>query len=477
MGSPLFLAMLVHAALLSNAAAGTFGCVAFRNTLHCDGTGGQRDPSGDLPCHLTIPSGKSGFCECAEFGQESGAEQKWAEHYVVCEHAPFTCKSACLAVAPSRAPTEVPSTLVLPQCGTSSDGVAMALEGKLEVLHLLRSRWDANPAVHLAAVVAALSDVMNSVVPEACAIMETQIETSSAVSLIVTDGKDGGVVVFFKVVLAGHQAGLAAALAAQLNALIGGGKLDRELQRELAQRAQYDASSPLPQATGDVKALTASAAAGPPGAPTAQPRPGPGGGSGRGGEIIGEAASSFEIAFASTALGVLAPIVLLLLGGTALLTVMWRTRRRRQLQRWARRDAHAAVAAAGQRDGAAGGESEREMNTLPHRLALRRWGKGTALLEGLGIAASDDRYEGGDSGVLTDDSTDSSAEAHEALAREARGYYAERSEEERAENEASVEHTDWAHGKGSGSGSESDERWQRARAVEEETSVPRHRPR
>ena len=268
---PLF-ALLAHAAL-RGAAAGTFGCLAFRNTLHCDGTGGQRDPSGDLPCHMTIANGASGFCECAEFDQASGAERKWAEHYVTCAHAPFTCKSACLAIAPSRAPTAPPSTLAAPRCGAATDTgvVAMALEGKLEVLHLLRSRWVANPAVHLAAIVAALSDAMNTVVPDACAVATTQIETSSAVSLIVTDGKEGGVVVFFKVVLAGRQAALAVALAAQLNALISSGELDRELQRELAQRAQYDASSPLPRATGDVKALTAAAAAGPPGAPTAQP--------------------------------------------------------------------------------------------------------------------------------------------------------------------------------------------------------------
>jgi len=168
------LLVLITLRVWRTSAAGVWGCLAWRQTSGCDATGSQRDPSGDMPCHLTIQSGRSGFCSCAEFGAEGhDSEKKFATHHVGCVHEPFQCREACLDIIPTHAPTHAPTELLIPMCGKG--GEWDAVEGKLEISHLLRSKWNANPAAHVAAVVAALSDAINLVVPDRCAVLPSAV--------------------------------------------------------------------------------------------------------------------------------------------------------------------------------------------------------------------------------------------------------------------------------------------------------------
>eukprot|EP00808_Paulinella_micropora_P004738 g81248.t1 len=60
-------------------------CVSWRQTAGCD-PAGPREPEMDRPCEETIPSGKSGYCECSNSNRA---------HPVECQHDPFNCTAEC----------------------------------------------------------------------------------------------------------------------------------------------------------------------------------------------------------------------------------------------------------------------------------------------------------------------------------------------------------------------------------------------
>ena len=199
--------------------------------------------------------------------------------------------------------------------------------------------------------------------------------------------------IFYKITLADLQTALAAALASQLAAMLSAGLLNKELLRELTQRAQRgDDGAPPPTVEGTATAVLATAAL--PGAPDAGAAPGDGeeGGAeiGTGGEHLSPS-EDFEIAFGATSLGVIAPILLCVLSGVAVGAWVWRTHRRRQLERWARRDE--TVGAVDDDDG-----------SLPMSLPLRRWGASTSFGISMGLIHDSDAYEGGVSEQLTGES-------------------------------------------------------------------------
>ena len=64
------------------------GCVAFRRTRACD-PHGDRERHKDRSCADEIQNGVEGFCECADDDHR---------YHVGCEHAPFSCRDACVQV-------------------------------------------------------------------------------------------------------------------------------------------------------------------------------------------------------------------------------------------------------------------------------------------------------------------------------------------------------------------------------------------
>ena len=67
-----------------------FRCQAWRQTHACDANG-RRDRKGDKGCDETVPSGASGFCECA--GMVDGTTRR--VRLSSCDHMPFTCQAEC----------------------------------------------------------------------------------------------------------------------------------------------------------------------------------------------------------------------------------------------------------------------------------------------------------------------------------------------------------------------------------------------
>ena len=61
------------------------GCIAWRNTGGCN-PDGVREAAHDLGCGEIVPTGSSGFCECA-----GGVRVRKS----TCEHQPFICSNEC----------------------------------------------------------------------------------------------------------------------------------------------------------------------------------------------------------------------------------------------------------------------------------------------------------------------------------------------------------------------------------------------
>eukprot|EP00760_Papus_ankaliazontas_P022199 PhM_4_TR18816/c0_g1_i1/m.35838 len=72
-------------ASISTEAPTALECIQWHQTGGCD-PNGPLEASEDRPCNAWVPSGSSGFCECA-WGVRRGV--------VSCTHEPFTCEYAC----------------------------------------------------------------------------------------------------------------------------------------------------------------------------------------------------------------------------------------------------------------------------------------------------------------------------------------------------------------------------------------------
>ena len=96
---------------------GACKCIGWRQTGGCN-PDGPREPDSDLGCDEVVPSGSSGYCECAH-GRASP---------VRCDHAPFACKIECRLLRPPAAAKEDGTCITRSSDGTcaAADSVAPA---------------------------------------------------------------------------------------------------------------------------------------------------------------------------------------------------------------------------------------------------------------------------------------------------------------------------------------------------------------